>query len=124
MKRNHIQHLSFSLMISLPILAGCSKTSSTALAPGKIPTAMNEAFKQSSGDAKAMACECVTACQSQDATTAFVDLQKLSRSQDLTPEQRAVTVRAMAATFQRLRAASENGDPAAQAVLHQYITTR
>jgi len=124
MNQNHTQHLVFSLMISLPILAGCSKTSSTALAPETIPTAMNEAFKQSSGDAKAMACECAAACQSPNVTTAFVDLQKLSRSQDLTAEQRAVTVRAMAATFQRLRAASENGDPAAQAVLHQYITTR
>ena len=124
MNRNHIQYLVFPLLISLPFLAGCSKSSSTALAPEKIPTAMNEAFKKSSGDAKAMACECITACQSPNVTTAFVDLQKLSQSKELTAEQRAVTVRAMATTFQRLRAASESGDPAAQALVHQYISTR
>jgi hypothetical protein len=124
MNKVRIQLIIFSLLISMSIFAGCSKNSSTALAPEKIPTAVSEAFKQSSGDTKAMACECTAACQSQDVTMAFVDLQKLSRSQDLTPAQRAVTARAMATTFQRLRAASEGGDPAAQALMHQYISTR
>jgi len=125
MNKDYIRRLIFSLLISLPVLAGCSKpSSSAALAEDKIPTAMNEAFKQSSGDTKAMVSECVTACQSQSATTAFAGLQRLSQSKDLTPEQRAVTARAMATTIQKLRAASENGDPAAQALLHQYISTR
>jgi uncharacterized lipoprotein YajG len=122
MKKIYIQFLIIS--ISLPLLTGCSKTSSTALSSEKIPAAMNEAFKQSSDDTKAMVSECVTACQSQNVTTAFTGLQRLSQSKDLTPEQRAVTARAMAATFQKLRAASDNGDAAAQAVLHQYISTR
>lgn len=112
------------LLISLPMITGCSKTGSTALAVEKIPTAMNEAFKQSSSDTKAMASECVAACQSQNVTSAFTELQRLSQNKYLTPEQRAVTARAMAATFQKLRAASDNGDPAAQAALHLYISTR
>jgi len=85
---------------------------------------MAEAFKQSTGDTKAMASASAAACQAQDAVAAFNDLQKLSQSSDLTAEQRAVTARAMAATFQKLRAASDNGDPAAQAALHNYISTR
>ena len=124
MKNIHIRQLAVSLLISLPVLAGCSKTGSTALAPDKIPTAMNDAFKKSSGETKELASECASACQCQNVTTAFVDLQKLSQSKELTPEQRAVTARAMATTFQKLRSASDSGDPSAQALLHQYLSTR
>jgi hypothetical protein len=85
---------------------------------------MNAAFKNASGDTKTMAGECVTSCQSQDVTTAFADLQKLSQSKDLTHEQRVVTAKAMASTFQRLQVDAENGNAAAQALVQKYMSTR
>ena len=116
--------LTLTVITCLSIFPGCSKSDSKPLSEDKIPSAMSEAFKQSTGDTKAMASDCAAACQAQDTATAFKDLHKLSQSSDLTAEQRAVTARAMAATFQKLRAASENGDPAAQALIHEYISTR
>jgi uncharacterized lipoprotein YajG len=119
-----IQSIFIALSISLVILAGCSRASSTTLAPEKIPTAMNDAFKNAPGDTKTMAGECATACQNQDVTAAFAGLQKLSNSKDLTPEQRAVTAKAMASTFRRLQVNAENGNAAAQALVQKYMSTR
>jgi hypothetical protein len=114
-------------VVALTVIAtGCSKSSpkSVALSPDQIPVKMNQVFNQSSGETKDLANNCVSASQNQDAATAFLDLQKLSSRNDLTPEQRATTSRAMAGMFQQLRTASEQGNPAAQNVLHQYLSTR
>lgn len=115
-----------SLSLSLLIVAGCSKSSSSpvSLAPEQIPTAMNEVFKLSSGETRELVNNCISAGQSQDVTAAFTDLQKLSRRDDLTIEQRAIAARAMATTMVQLRAASEKGNPAAQSLLQQYMSTR
>ena len=124
MKKIHINLAIVSLLFSLPILAGCTKAGATGLSSDNVPKVIDHAFNQSSGDTKAMVSECVSAYQARDVATAFSDLQKLSQHPDLSPEQRAVTARAMAATFPILRSASDNGDAAAQAVLHQYLSTR
>ena len=114
------------LSLSLLIAAGCSKSNSNpvTLAPEQIPTVMNEGFKQSSGETKELVNNCISASQNQDVTVAFADLQKLSRRNDLTPEQRAIAARAMVTTMTQLRAASEKGNPAAQKLLYQYMSTR
>lgn len=126
MKNSLKQLVVFPLALGLMLVPGCSKSSSgpVTLAPEQIPTAMNEGFKQSSPEARELAGNCASATQNQDVTTAFADLQKLSRRNDLTPEQRSIAARAMATTMVQLRAASENGNPQAQAVLRQYLSTR
>jgi len=124
MKINFIRHLIIPLLLSLPIWSGCTKTNSTALAPEKISTAINQAFKQSTGEARELADNCAAAAQNQDVTRTFASLQKLSRRGDLTPEQRATAARALPTAFAQLRAAAERGNPAAKAVMHGYLSTR
>ncbi len=111
-------------LLLLTVLAGCSKNSSTALAPDQIPVAVNQAFKQSAGETKALAGAVVSAVQGQDPATAFNSLQQLEQQKDLTPEQRAIAARAMAATMPQLQTAAQNGNSTAQAVLHHYLSTR
>ena len=112
------------LLSFLLVWPGCSKSNSTALAPEKVPGAINEAFSQSTGETKSLADQAAAAAKNQDPVTAFTQLQSLASNHDLTPEQRAIAARAMAATMPQLKAASDKGDPNAQAVLHQYMSTR
>jgi hypothetical protein len=110
----------------LACMAGgaCAKHTAAALAPDKIPAAINHAFNQSTGDAKEVASQVVLACQDQNVTAAFTNLETLSLRHDLTPEQRSVAARAMVATMPKLQAAAATGDATAQATLHQYISSR
>ena len=124
MKKTFISAGLVSLAASLLIGSGCSKHTTQALTPEKVPAAIDQAFVKATGEPKAIAQEVAAACQSQDTPTAFTDLEKLSQRTDLTPEQRTATVRAMATLFGKLRTDSENGNPAAQAVVHQYVSTR
>ena len=111
-------------LLLIAAVAGCSKNSATALAPDQIPVAVKQAFQQASGDTKALAGDVVSAVQSQDPATAFNSLQQLEQQKDLTPEQRAIAARAMAATMPQLQTAAQKGNPTAQAVLHRYLSTR
>jgi hypothetical protein len=106
------------------LLTACSKHTAASLAPDKIPDAINQAFRQSTGDAKEAASQAVSACQNQNPAAAFTSLETLSLRGDLTPEQRSVASRAMVATMPKLQAAAAAGDSAAQATLHQYLSTR
>jgi hypothetical protein len=124
MKKTSLPAALFPLAIYLLISAGCSKHGAQALAPEKVSAAMDKAFVKASGEPQEMAQEISTACQSNDTVTAFADLEKLSHRTDLTPEQRSATAHAMATLFGKLRADSDNGDQAAQAAVHQYISTR
>jgi hypothetical protein len=114
----------FALGASWLVATGCSKHSTQALAPDKVPAAIDQAFVKATGEPKAIAQDVAAACQSQDTPAAFTDLEKLSQRTDLTPEQRATTAHAMATLFGKLRTESDNGNPAAQAVVQQYISTR
>jgi outer membrane PBP1 activator LpoA protein len=108
------------------MFAGCSKsgTASVTLAPEQVPTVMSQAFKQSSGETKELVNECVTAVENKQACEAFAKLEQLTRQSNLTPEQRSTAALAMVATFKQLRAAAASGDPAATAVMRQYLSTR
>jgi hypothetical protein len=48
----------------------------------------------------------------------------LARQKDLTPEQRSIAARASVTCFKEVQAAASQGDASAQAVLHQYLSTR
>jgi len=111
-------------LLAAAALVGCSKHNAAALAPDKIPEALNQAFRQSTGDAKEAASQAVAACQTQNPSAAFSNLESLSQRNDLTPAQRSVAARAMVATMPKLQAAAAAGDAAAQTTLHQYLSTR
>lgn len=115
------------LTSSLMLAAGCSKSGAGGPAPlaaDQIPTAVNQAFATAPADTRQQVASVVTDAQAKDSSTTFVDLQNLSARPDLTPQQRQIVVRAMQTTFQQVRAEATNGNPAAQKVLHQYISTR
>jgi|GEM_PF-2228958 hypothetical protein len=126
MKNNFITFALVPLTLAALVLAGCSKTSTApaALAPEQIPATMNQVFQQTSGATKELVNQCVAASQNQQPTAAFTHLQQLSRQGDLTVEQRATAARAMVATIKQLRAASDQGDPAAKAAMNHYLSTR
>jgi thiamine pyrophosphate-dependent acetolactate synthase large subunit-like protein len=124
MKKTIIRALLYPMAASFLIATGCSKHGAQALAPEKIPAAMDKAFVKASSEPREIAQNVAAACLCQDSATAFADLEKLSQRTDLTPEQRATTAHAMATLFGKLRADSDNGNPAAQAVVHQYVSTR
>jgi hypothetical protein len=123
-KKSHSPWRLFPVFLACMILVGCSKHTAAALAPDKVPEAINHAFNQSTGDAKNVASQVVLAWQDQNVTAAFTNLETLSHRNDLTPEQRSVTARALVATIPKLQAAATTGDPDAQATLHKYFSTR
>ena len=111
------------LLIAL-VLTACSKPSAEVMAPDQVPGAINQAFGKTAGETKDMAADVVSACQKQDPVAAFTNLQALSQKKDLTPEQRSVAAHAMVAELKQMQTASANGDAAAQAALHQYMSNR
>ena len=120
-------HLPWRLCLLLALLLawpGCAKNQYASLTLDKIPGAINEAFSKTTGDLKSLADEAAAAAKSHDLVTAFTDLKILAGNQELTPDQRSIAARAMAATMPELRSAAEKGDPAAQAVLQKYFSTR
>lgn len=113
-----------SCCLAALVLAACSRHTAAALDSSKIPEAIQHAFRQSTGEAKEVATQVVTACQNQDFTAVFTNLQLLTQRTDLTAEQRSVAARAMVATMPKLQATAATGDANAQATLHQYISNR
>ena len=132
MKTSHLQTttttiLFSSALISAAILAGCSKSgfgASSALDPAKVPKEVSQAFAKSPEEAQQAASNCVAALQDQDTTAAFAQLQKLKAQNDLTPQQRAIVVKAMQTTFKQLQTAADHGDAKAETAIHQYVSTR
>jgi hypothetical protein len=124
MKKSNFSRRLLPCFMACMILAACSKHTAATLSPDKVPEAINHAFSQSTGDAKDVASQVVSACQDQNVIAAFTNLETLSLRHDLTPEQRSVAARAMVATMPKLQAAAATGDTAAQATLHKYISSR
>lgn len=117
--------LAGSLLLALA--AGCSKSGpqpQQALDPAKVPAVINQAFQAAPDDSKQQAATFVSAFQGQDTPKAFEQLRKLSQQSNLSVDQRAAVSRAMQTTFQQLQAAAQNGDAAAKAAVHQYLSTR
>lgn len=121
-------------ILAIPVLAalltvaltGCSKsaTEAKALDPAVLPATVNHAFEKAPEDTKQQAASYVSAFQGQDATSAFNQLRRLGTQQNLSAEQRAVIAQAMRTTFQQLQAAAQSGNTAAQAAMHQYLSSR
>lgn len=108
------------------IMSGCSKTgaSSSVQDPAKIAVAVNQAFAKAPEPAKEAATTYVAAVQSEDGPAAFAQLQRMRAAGDLTPQQREVIAKAMQSTVKQLQSAAQSGNPKAQTVLHQYLSTR
>jgi hypothetical protein len=125
MNSAHRMKFAFVACVALVFASACSKkTSTSVLQPAEVPAALDQAFAKAAGEAQQAATESATAVQNNDPATAFETLQKLSSRPDLTPEQRATTARAMAASFKQLRSAAEGGNTRAQAVMQHYQATR
>ena len=124
--KNQLKTLLFvPLIAALAALTGCSKSPAKAgLDPAKVPAAVATAFAKAPEGTREQANECLTAYQSQDPATAFIQLRKLGAKPDLTSEQRAVVSKAMQAAFNQMQAAAQNGNAAARTTMHQYLTTR
>jgi hypothetical protein len=117
-----------SILAALVVVAlsGCSKPAANvqALDPATLPATVNQAFEKAPDDTKQQATSYVTAFQGQDAPAAFTQLRQLSAQKNLSVEQRAVLAKAMRTTFQQLQASAQNGDAAAKAAMHQYLSSR
>ena len=114
-------------LVGVALLAGCSKSgmgSSGAMDPAKVPVAVSKAFAKAPEAAQLAASNCVSALQNQDTCAAFLQLQQMNQQPDLTPQQHQVVAKAMQATFTQVQAAADHGDTKAQAVMHQYLSTR
>jgi hypothetical protein len=127
MKNNKFKQIISIILGSILVTAGCSKGSSSSSAPlaaARVPDEIHKAFDKSPVEVKQAATDYVAAFQEKDSAVAFAGLQRLSTRADLTPEQRSVTARAMATTYQQLRAAAQAGNQSAKAAMQQYISSR
>ena len=125
MKFHMRQTFALSLILFVGFLTGCSKTrSQTALDPAKIPETINKTFANAPDATKETASNYVSAFQSQDTSGAFMQLEQMNQDPNLTPQQRQVVAKAMQTTFVKLQAAAQNGDTAAQATMHSYLSAR
>ena len=124
MKNLRSHHRIIPGWLALLLATGCAKHSPAALAPDQIPGAINQAFSQATGETKDAAAQAAAACQQHDAVGAFTSIQALAQQRDLTPEERSIAARAEVTCLRQVQAAAEQGDASAQAVLHQYLSTR
>jgi len=124
MKKIQSAHTIVPGLLALLLAAGCAKHSPEALAPEKIPGAINQAFSQATGETKDAAVQAVAACQQHDAIEAFTSMQSLAQQKDLTPEERSIASRAEVTCLKQVQAAAEQGDASAKTLLHQYLSTR
>ena len=114
-------------LLSTTALVGCAKHAAVTpppLDPAVVSATVNHAFETAPDDTKQQATSYVSALQGQDAPTAFNQLQQLRAQKNLNPEQRAAVAQAMRTTFQQLQASAQNGNTAAQAAMHKYLSSR
>ena len=126
MKSNLFQCLLVSVALLLASGTGCSKSGANQaiLDPSKVPETVNNAFSNAPGETKEAAASCVASFQSQHTAAAFSKLRQMSDRHDLTPQQRQAVAKALQTTFLQMQTAAQNGDTAAQATMHNYLSTR
>jgi len=108
------------------LLAGGLLASFTAACHRSAPTnaSLQDAFKDGSPEARHMAEAAADALQKQDRPQAFLLLQNLSSSADLTPEERRAAAKAAADMRAQLAKAATNGDQEAAALLQAYRSSK
>jgi hypothetical protein len=99
--------------------AACHKSATTAT-----DASLQDAFKDGSPEAKRLADAAADALQKQDRPQAFLLLQNLSASTDLTPEERRAAAKAAADMRAQLAKAATNGDQEAAALLQAYRSNK
>lgn len=86
--------------------------------------AMENAFQKAPPPVKEEAREALAAMQRNDDPGAFIRLQGLTASPQLTPEQRDAAFKSWIVVNIRLQAAASNGNAAAQGLLDRYHATK
>ena len=104
----------------LAIFTGaCHKSATTAA-----NASLQDAFKDGSPEARRMADAAADALQKQDRAQAFLLLQNLSSSAELTPEERRAAAKASADMRAQLARAATNGDQEAAALMQAYRSSK
>ena len=113
-----------ALLIALSLIAGCGKRQATSVAtPAEAQAAIQQAFKQAKPEFKTAADEAAAAIQNEPAK-ALLQLQSLSSSPDLDPQQRNATQDSILVITSQLRAAAAQGDAEAEKALEAYRATK
>lgn len=118
--------LTSSALAAALLLGACSKNGANA-SGGDLSAAQETiqgAFKEAKPEVKGLADEAAASMQRQEPAKAFVQLNGLTASPDLTPEQRAAASQSMLAVSQRLREAAQKGDEEAGKLLDMYRSSK
>jgi hypothetical protein len=101
---------------------GCDQDSSPPppLPVEQLPVALEKAFQQAQGDAKALTDEIIASARAADYPKVFAGLQVLARVPGLTKEQTSVTSRGMLTVNGLLQTAQTQGDTKAADALKDY----
>ena len=101
---------------------GCSKDPGPPppLAADKIPSELEQAFKQARQEPKDLVAKITAGLQSKDYPAAYDAVQALGSVPDDTKEQRALTARAMLTIYGLLQEAQAQGDDKAAAALRYH----
>ena len=122
-----MQKSGFALLFILLFSFGCRKETLAPpepLAVDQLPSAMEKAFSNAKPPAKDLATQVVASVQAQDYSKAFLDIQSLSASPDLTKEQSSITTRAMMTINGLLKSAVTKGDEKSATALKRYQMTK
>ena len=112
------------LLLALVSFTGCAKHQEAATStPAEAQAALQQAFSQAKPEVKTAADEAAAAIQNQPGK-ALLQLQAISSSPDLDPQQRNAAQNSIFALTARLRAAAAQGDPEAEKALQAYRSAR
>ncbi len=114
--------ITVALSLALIITLGCSKSAPppTPLAIEEIPAALEKAFSKAGPEIKSLAGQAADSVRARDYSKAFLAIQNLANSPELTKEQQSVTSRATLTVNSLLQAAQSQGDSQAAQTLQNY----
>jgi hypothetical protein len=117
---NYLHGFNFCLCISSMLLlaVACGKTSPpTPLSTQELPAALQKTFQKAPPALNKLANQAANSFQNKDFAKAFLELQQLNASPDLTKEQRLITARGLLTANKQLQAAQAQGDQRADQLL-------
>src|SRR2546425_6749886 len=126
--KKSVHCLTLGLTLLVGFAAGCGSkggsSESQQSALEEAPKTVQSAFKEAKPEIKAEADQIVAAIQNQEAPKAFLQLQQLSSSKDLTAEQSVAAALPPASVRAHLQAAAARGDKAAADLLEAYHNSK
>ena len=117
----------FPLLFTLLFALGCGNheiAPPEPLAVEQLPAAIENAFTKAKPAAKELATQVIASVQAQDYSKAFLDIQTLSASQELTKGQRSVVASAMMTINELLKSAVSKGDEKSAVTIQNYQLTK